>query len=146
MKRTMIGIENLPALNATLNGIATILLVTGYIFIRRGNMRIHKRIMISAFIVSALFLVSYLVYHAEAGSRPFTGTGIIRPVYFTILISHIILAAGIVPLVVITLMRGLRARYNKHKQIARWTLPIWLYVSITGVIIYFMLYHLYPGA
>jgi uncharacterized membrane protein YozB (DUF420 family) len=142
----MIGIEDLPTVNATLNSIATVLLITGYIFIRRGNMRIHKRIMITAFIVSALFLISYLIYHAEAGSRAFTGLGFIRPVYFTILISHIILAAGIVPLAIITLFRGWRAKYQKHKKIARWTLPLWLYVSVTGVIIYLMLYHFYPGA
>lgn len=140
----MFSVENLPALNAALNGTAGILLAIGYYYIRQGNMSAHKKLMISAFVVSAIFLVSYLIYHAQAGSTKFLGTGFIRPVYFTILISHIILAAAIVPMAIITMYRGLKARYDKHKKIARWTLPIWLYVSVTGVIIYVMLYHLYP--
>ena len=140
----MLSVENLPALNAALNGTAGILLAIGYYYIRQGNMTAHKKIMISAFVVSSVFLVSYLIYHAHAGSTKFLGTGFIRPVYFTILISHIILAAAIVPMAIITMFRGLKARYDTHKKIARWTLPIWLYVSVTGVIIYFLLYHIYP--
>jgi uncharacterized membrane protein YozB (DUF420 family) len=140
----MLSVDNLPALNAVLNGTAGILLVIGYYYIRQGNMAAHKKVMISAFVVSSIFLVSYLIYHAHAGSTKFLGTGFIRPVYFSILISHIILAAAIVPMAIITMFRGLKERYDKHKRIARWTLPIWLYVSVTGVIIYVMLYHLYP--
>jgi putative membrane protein len=140
----MLSVDNLPALNAVLNGTAGILLVIGYFYIRQGNMAAHKKVMISAFVVSSIFLISYLIYHAHAGSTKFLGTGFIRPVYFSILISHIILAAVIVPMAIITMFRGLKARYDKHKRIARWTLPVWLYVSVTGVIIYVMLYHLYP--
>ena len=139
----MIGIEDLPTLNATLNGISTVLLSIGYVLIRQGKWKAHRAVMISAFVVSTLFLISYLIYHAEAGSTPFPGEGLIRPVYFVILISHIILAAAIVPLGLITLFRALRKRIDKHRAIARWTLPIWLYVSVTGVLIYLMLYHLY---
>ncbi|MBS1272547.1 MAG: hypothetical protein MAGBODY4_01693 [Candidatus Marinimicrobia bacterium] len=135
--------EMLPAVNATLNGISAVLLTIGYILIRNGKWRIHKKVMLTAFGVSILFLISYLIYHANAGSTPFTGEGWVRPVYFAILITHIILAAVIVPLALITLFRGLRERFDKHRKIARWTLPIWLYVSVTGVIIYVMLYHLY---
>ncbi len=140
----MIGVDDLPALNATLNGIAGILLTLGFFLIRKGKVDAHKKVMIGAFIVSSIFLVSYLIYHAQAGSTRFLGTGFIRPIYFTILITHIILAAAIVPMALLTLFRGLKERYEKHKKIARWTLPIWLYVSVTGVIIYIMLYHLYP--
>ena len=140
----MLSVENLPALNAALNGTAGILLAIGYYYIRQGNMTAHKKIMISAFVVSSVFLVSYLIYHAHAGSTKFLGTGFIRPVYFSILISHIILTAAIVPMAIITMFCGLKARYDTHKKIARWTLPIWLYVSVTGVIIYFLLYHIYP--
>ncbi|MCF7805867.1 MAG: DUF420 domain-containing protein [Candidatus Marinimicrobia bacterium] len=134
------GYENLPAVNATLNGISTVLLTVGYILIRQGKWRAHKKVMLAAFGMSALFLISYLIYHANAGSTPFPGEGWIRPVYFTILISHIILAAAIVPMALITLFRALRERFDKHRRIARWTLPIWLYVSVTGVVIYVMLY------
>ena len=137
------GISDLPALNATLNATAATLLVIGYILIRRGRIRQHRRVMISAFVTSTLFLVSYLVYHANAGSRPFPGRGPIRTVYFTILITHVVLAAAIVPMVLITLSRALRARFDRHRAIARWTLPLWLYVSVTGVIVYVMLYRLY---
>ncbi len=131
---------DLPTLNATLNAVAAGWLVLGYVLIRRGKRRAHRLAMIAAFATSTLFLVSYLVYHAQAGSRPFTGQGWIRPVYFAILISHIVLAASIVPLAIVTLTRGLRARYDAHRRIARRTLPIWLYVSVTGVVVYFMLY------
>ncbi len=142
----MITFQDLPTVNATLNGISAILLAIGYTLIRTGHWRTHKKVMLSAFAVSVLFLISYVVYHAKAGDTLFQGQGWIRPVYFTILISHIILAASIVPLAIITLRRALGNKFLKHKKIARWTLPIWFYVSVTGVIIYFMLYHWYPSA
>jgi len=135
------NVSILPSINAMLNGITGILLLAGYFFIRRGNRSIHKRIMLAAFSTSVLFLISYLYYHAQVGSIPFKGTGFARPVYFTILISHSILAAVIVPMVIVTLSRGLSSRFDKHKRLARWTLPIWLYVSVTGVAVYVMLYH-----
>lgn len=138
----MIPIESLPTVNATLNGISAVLLTVGYVFIRRNQPHIHKPFMVGAFSVSVLFFISYLTYHASAGSTHFTGQGWIRPVYFSILISHILLAATIVPLAIITLVRALRKKFYKHRGIARWTLPIWLYVSITGVVVYVMLYHL----
>ena len=137
------ALADLPALNATLNAIAATLLVIGYVEIRRGRIRQHRRAMLSAFGVSALFLTSYLVYHANVGSRPFPGTGPIRVLYFTILITHIVLAAAILPMAIVTLSRALRERFDRHVPIARWTLPIWLYVSITGVIVYLMLYQMY---
>ncbi|HXG53775.1 MAG TPA: DUF420 domain-containing protein [Vicinamibacterales bacterium] len=136
-------IADLPAVNATLNGIAAILLVIGWILIQKRRIEQHRMVMLAAFATSALFLVCYLVYHWHVGSRPFPGRGGVRIVYFTILISHIILAAAIVPLSLITLSRGLRARYDSHRRIAKWTLPIWLYVSVTGVIVYLMLYRMY---
>ncbi len=136
------AIADLPALNATLNAIAAALLVTGYALIRRGRVRQHRRVMIAAFITSTLFLVSYVTYHAHAGSKPFQGHGPVRAVYFTILITHIVLAAAVPPLALITLTLGLRARFDRHRAIARWTLPIWLYVSVTGVLVYLMLYRL----
>ena len=135
--------DALPTLNAILNSTCAILLLLGRNAIKHGNRRLHKRLMISAFSASMLFLVSYLTYHAQHGSEPFRGEGWIRPVYFTILITHTILAAVIVPLVLITLRRGLADRIPLHKKIARYTYPIWLYVSVTGVIIYLMLYHFY---
>jgi uncharacterized membrane protein YozB (DUF420 family) len=136
------SLANLPAVNATLNAIAAILLVIGYTLIRRGHIREHRRVMLAAFTTSALFLISYLVYHANVGSRPFSGQGPIRTLYFTILISHVVLAALILPLALITLTHGLRARFERHVPVARWTLPIWLYVSVTGVIVYVMLYRM----
>jgi len=138
-----VTIGDLPALNATLNGLSAIFILTGYVLIRRGQRELHKRCMLSALITSSLFLVSYVVYHANAGSRPFPGTGIARPIYFAILITHVILAAAILPLALTTAARGLRAQYARHVAIARWTLPIWLYVSVTGVVIYLMLYQMY---
>ena len=138
----MLAIEDLPALNACLNAISATLLVIGYFLIRRGRIRQHRRVMLAAFTTSALFLASYLVYHANIGSRPFTGQGPIRVAYLVILISHIVLAALILPLALITLTHGLRARFERHVPIARWTLPIWLYVSVTGVIVYMMLYRM----
>ena len=136
-------IEQLPTLNAILNSTSAILLITGRIFIGRGNRDAHKRCMIGAFSVSILFLISYLTYHYFHGSTAFMGQGWIRPMYFTILISHTILATVIVPLVIITLRRGLASKFTLHAKIARWTFPLWLYVSITGVMVYLMLYHFY---
>jgi putative membrane protein len=136
------SVTDLPALNATLNACSTVLLITGYVFIRRGNRRKHKACMIAALVVSALFLTSYVIYHAQVGSVPFRRTGWIRTVYFAVLIPHVILAAAIVPPILITASRGLSAKYDKHRRIARWTLPLWLYVSVTGVIVYLMLYRL----
>ena len=139
----MIDIANLPALNATLNGISAIFLVSGYLCIRRGRPDLHKRCMLGALTASALFLISYVIYHANAGSRPFEGVGGVRILYFAILITHVVLAATILPLALITASRGLRSQFVRHVRIARWTLPIWLYVSVTGVVIYLMLYQLY---
>lgn len=136
------SVSDLPALNATLNAIAAVLLVIGYVLIRRGRIQQHRRVMLAAFTTSALFLVSYVIYHANAGSRPFAGQGAIRIVYFAILISHVILAAAILPMALITLTHALRARFDRHRRIARWTLPIWLYVSVTGVVVYLMLYQM----
>lgn len=136
-------IQDLPALNATLNGLSAILLTTGYILIRRGHRGLHKRCMLAALTTSALFLVSYVIYHLNTGSRPFPGQGAIRLVYFVILITHVILAATILPLALITTARGLKDQYDRHVRIARWTLPLWLYVSVTGVVIYLMLYQFY---
>jgi uncharacterized membrane protein YozB (DUF420 family) len=137
------SISTLPLVNATLNGIAAVLLVTGYICIKRRRIVAHRRVMISAFATSVLFLLSYLIYHAQAGSRPFPGQGPIRTVYFLILISHVVLAAVIPPLAGLTLWRGLRGRFDRHVPLARWTLPLWLYVSVTGIVVYLMLYQLY---
>src|SRR5688572_4070925 len=123
------SLSDLPALNATLNGVATVLLVSGYLFIKRGNRQQHQWCMLGALATSALFLISYVTYHLNAGSRPFTGQGPIRLVYFAILITHVILAAVIVPLALLTAARGLRSEFDKHVRIARWTFPIWLYVS-----------------
>jgi uncharacterized membrane protein YozB (DUF420 family) len=131
------------ALNASLNGISAVLLAGGYLAIRRGKREVHKRFMISAFIVSCAFLVSYLVYHYRVGHVPFAGQGWIRPVYFTLLISHTILAVVIVPLILIALRRAWTERFDKHRAIARWTLPLWFYVSVTGVIVYLLLYQIY---
>jgi len=141
----VISIPDLPSINATLNGTSALLLAIGYFFIRRRNVTAHKICMGSAFFSSILFLLSYLTYHYHVGSMPFTGQGWVRPLYFTILISHTILAVTIVPLALMTLYRALRGRFNRHVAIARWTLPLWLYVSVTGVIVYWMLYQLYPG-
>ena len=139
----MLTISDLPLLNATLNGIAAILLVTGFLFIKQGRRRQHQWCMLGALTTSALFLVSYVTYHLHAGSRPFPGQGPIRVVYFGILITHVILAAVIVPLALLTAVRGLRSQFDKHVRIARWTFPVWLYVSVTGVVIYLMLYEIY---
>jgi uncharacterized membrane protein YozB (DUF420 family) len=134
-----------PTINATLNGTSAVLLVTAHNMIKRGRMNAHRALMLAAVVTSTLFLASYLYYHAHVGSVRFQGRGWSRPVYFSILISHTLLAVVIVPLVTITLSRALRARFDRHRAIARWTYPLWLYVSITGVVIYFMLYHLFAG-
>ena len=138
----MPGLTDLPALNATLNAVSATLLATGYVFIRQRRIDAHRRCMLAAFATSALFLVSYLVYHYNVGSVPYTRQGPIRVVYFTILISHIVLAAAILPLALVTLNRALRGRFAPHAAIARWTLPIWLYVSVTGIAVYWMLYRM----
>jgi uncharacterized membrane protein YozB (DUF420 family) len=139
----LLPLTSLPAVNAGLNAACTALLVCGYSLIRRGKILAHKICMVSAFLCSAAFLSLYLYFHAHAGMIRFGGRGWIRPVYFTLLISHTILAGVIVPLVLITLARALRGRFDKHRAIARWTLPLWLYVSITGVLIYWLLYIAY---
>ncbi len=135
-------IHTLPAVNATLNGLAAILLVRGYFLIKSGRVQQHKKTMLAAFATSVVFLICYLIYHAQVGSVKFQGTGLIRIVYFTILVSHTILAATVPFLAVITLRRGLRGDLRRHVALAHWTFPVWLYVSVTGVVVYFMLYHL----
>lgn len=139
-------IKLLPTWNAFLNGLSGILLVAGYVQMRKQNIGAHKRLMVSAFFVSILFLASYLYYHYNVGSIPFTGQGWMRPVYFAILISHTLLAASVPFLAVITLVRAFRGEFDRHRRIARWTFPIWVYVSVTGVIVYLMLYVFYPAA
>jgi uncharacterized membrane protein YozB (DUF420 family) len=138
--------HDLPSVNAGLNSTCALLLIAGFIFIKRKNATAHRRCMKAAVAASCVFLVSYLTYHFKVGATSFTGEGWIRPVYFTILLSHTILAAVIVPLVIITLWRALRSDFSRHRRIARWTLPLWLYVSLTGVVIYVLLYHVYPAA
>ncbi len=137
-------VSSLPALNAFLNGMSTVLLTIGYVCIRRRKVTGHKVCMGTAFGVSCLFLISYVVHHYQVGSVAFSGHGWIRPVYFAILLSHIVLAALIVPLALTTLYRALSAQFDRHVTIARWTLPLWLYVSVSGVVVYLMLYQLYP--
>jgi uncharacterized membrane protein YozB (DUF420 family) len=135
-----------PALNATLNGVSAILITTGRALIRshrRKKVQLHRACMISAVVTSSLFLVSYLYYHAHVGSVRFPGQGWVRPVYFALLISHTLLAATVVPLVLLTLTAALRGHFQRHRRIARWTYPIWLYVSLTGVVVYIMLYRIY---
>ena len=133
-------VHDLPAVNASLNAISGILLLIGYALIRARKIDLHRRFMIAAFTASSLFLVSYVVYHAQVGSVRFTRQGIVRPIYFTILITHVTLAAVVLPLAIVTLSRGLAAKYPVHRKIARWTFPLWLYVSITGVLVYVLLY------
>jgi uncharacterized membrane protein YozB (DUF420 family) len=133
----------LPAVNATLNATATILLMCGFLMIKRGRIDVHRRFMLSAFAMSVLFLICYVIYHMNVLSKPFAGQGPIRIVYYVILVSHILLAMTVPPLAIVTLSRGLRMRVDRHVAIARWTFPIWLYVSVTGVIVYLMLYQMY---
>jgi len=132
-----------PAVNASLNGASAILITTGRALIRRQKVRLHRACMITAVVTSSLFLVSYLYYHAHVGSVHFPGQGWVRPVYFTILISHTLLAAAVVPMILFSLSYGLRGRFDRHRRIARWTYPVWLYVSVTGVVVYIMLYQIY---
>jgi putative membrane protein len=134
----------LPALNALLNGASAVLLTSGWLAIRRRRIAVHRACMLGAFSISVLFLVSYVIYHALAGSRPFTGQGWIRPVYFVVLVTHVVLAAAMVPFVLTTLYRALSADFTRHARLARLTLPVWIYVSVTGVVVYLILYRLYP--
>jgi len=136
----LIGIHDLPAVNATLNATSAILLTTGYTLIRRRKIEQHKRVMIAAFCVSIAFLICYLIYHSQVGSVRFRGTGPLRTTYLSILFTHTILAAAVPILAVITLIRGLKRKDAKHRAVARWTLAMWLYVSVTGVVVYLMLY------
>jgi uncharacterized membrane protein YozB (DUF420 family) len=135
-------VYDLPALNASLNAMAATCLLVGYVLIRRGNREAHRNAMVAALAFSAAFLTSYLVYHYHVGSRPYMGQGVVRTVYFVILITHVILAIVIVPLVLVTVSRALSARFDQHRRIARWTWPLWMYVSVTGVDVYLMLYQM----
>jgi uncharacterized membrane protein YozB (DUF420 family) len=134
-----------PTLNAMLNATSAIFLLTGYLFIRRKNVNAHRLCMLAAVTASVLFLICYLIYHYNVGSTKFQGPDWARTVYFIILIPHTILAAAMVPFVILTLVRALRNQFDKHRRIARWTFPVWLFVSVTGVIVYFMLYHWFPS-
>ena len=136
----MLTLADLPALNATLNGCSAVLLVISFILIKQGNVTWHKRTMLAAFATSGLFLASYLIYHAQVGSKPYPGVGTMRTIYFAVLIPHVILAAAILPLQFITLTRGLKMDIERHRTIAKITMPLWMYVSVTGVIVYLMLY------
>jgi uncharacterized membrane protein YozB (DUF420 family) len=133
-------VHDLPAVNASLNAVSGVLLVGGYTLMRLRRIDLHRKVMIAAFATSSLFLVCYLVYHAQVGSVPFPRHGFVRSLYFTILITHVVLAATVPPLAIITMTRGLQGRYPQHRRIARWTFPIWLYVSVTGVLVYVLLY------
>jgi uncharacterized membrane protein YozB (DUF420 family) len=135
-----VSVHDLPAVNASLNAISGVLLVVAYALIRQRKIEQHRKVMLAAFATSALFLVCYVVYHAQVGSVRFTRQGFVRPLYFTILITHVTLAALVLPMAIVTLSRGLKARYPQHRKIARWTFPIWLYVSVTGVLVYVLLY------
>jgi len=141
----LIALSDLPTLNASLNALSAVLLVSGYVQIRARNVRAHRAFMLGAFASSVAFLISYLIYHYSVGSVGFTGRGWIRPVYFSVLISHTVLAALVPPLALITLYRAWRGDFERHRRIARWTFPIWLYVSFTGVLVYAFLYWLYPA-
>jgi uncharacterized membrane protein YozB (DUF420 family) len=138
----MLQVQDLPAVNATLNALSALLLLTGYVMIKQRRLIAHRNVMIAALVSSALFLTSYLVYHAQVGSKHFPGTGTARTVYLTILITHTVLAAAVPFLAAITVWRAYRKRWSLHTRIARWTLPIWLYVSVTGVVVYWMLYQM----
>lgn len=133
-------VHDLPAINASLNATSGVLLLIGYFLIRARKITLHRRFMIAAFTASALFLVCYVIYHAQVGNVRFTRQGIVRPIYFTILITHVSLAFVVLPLAIVTLSRGLAAKYTVHRRIARWTFPIWMYVSVTGVLVYVLLY------
>jgi putative membrane protein len=134
------SVNDLPAVNASLNALSGVLLLIGYVLIRNRRIEQHRKVMLAAFAASSLFLVFYVIYHAQVGSVRFTRTGFVRPLYFTILITHVTLAAAVLPLALVTLSRGLAAKYKTHRRIARWTFPIWMYVSVTGVLVYVLLY------
>jgi len=136
----MITLHDLPAVNAALNALSGTLLLVGYALIRARRIQQHRKFMIAAFVASSLFLVCYVIYHAQVGSVRFTRHGFVRPLYFSILITHVTLAALVLPMAILTLTRGLKARYARHRAIARWTFPIWMYVSVTGVLVYVLLY------
>ncbi len=133
-------LHDLPAVNASLNALSGVLLLIGYVLIRARRIAAHRAVMMTAFATSSLFLICYLVYHAQVGSVPFPRQGVVRPLYFTILITHVLLAATVPPLAIVTMTRGLKGRYPQHRRIARWTFPIWMYVSVTGVLVYVLLY------
>ena len=133
-------IHDLPAVNASLNALSGVLLLIGYGLMRARRIEQHRRVMLVAFTTSSVFLICYLVYHAQVGSVRFTRQGFVRPLYYTILVTHVTLAAAVVPLAIVTLTRGLKGRYPQHRRLARWTFPIWLYVSVTGVLVYVLLY------
>ena len=135
-----LDIHDLPAVNASLNALSGILLLIGFTLIRNKRIELHRKVMLTAFATSSLFLICYVIYHAQVGSVPFTRQGFVRPLYFTILITHVLLAFAVVPLSIVTLTRGLKGRYPQHRRIAKWTFPIWLYVSVTGVLVYVLLY------
>lgn len=135
----------LPTLNALLNSTSAVLLLLGFWAIKQRRVTLHRACMLSAFVVSCLFLIFYVVHHAQVGSVPFRGPSALRPVYYGILIPHVLLAAAVVPLAIVTLSRGLAAKLDRHRRIARWTLPIWLFVSVSGVVVYLMLYRLFPA-
>jgi uncharacterized membrane protein YozB (DUF420 family) len=135
-----VTVHDLPAVNATLNALSGILLLVGFALMRAGRIEQHRKVMLAAFATSSVFLVCYIVYHAQVGSVRFTRQGFVRPLYFTILVTHVTLAATVVPLAIVTLARGLKKRYPQHRRLARWTFPIWLYVSVTGVLVYVLLY------
>ncbi|MGH7843769.1 MAG: DUF420 domain-containing protein [Candidatus Binatia bacterium] len=137
----MFSFSDLASVNAALNSVSAVFLILGFIFIKKKQTRRHKACMLIAFSASTLFLISYILYHYHVGSVAFQGRGWIRPVYYSLLLSHIVLAAAIVPMVLVTLARALKGSFNQHRRLARWTLPLWLYVSVTGVTVYWMLYH-----
>lgn len=134
------SVHDLPAVNASLNALSGLLLLVGYALIKSGRRDQHRAVMIAAFTSSALFLICYLVYHAQVGSVPFTRRGFVRPLYFTILLTHVVLAVVVLPMIILTMTRGLKGRFREHRKIARWTFPVWMYVSVTGVLVYVLLY------
>jgi uncharacterized membrane protein YozB (DUF420 family) len=136
------SLHDLPSVNASLNALAAVLLIWGYLLIRHKRIETHRKVMLAAFVTSSLFLLCYLIYHAQVGSIPFPRTGLVRTIYLSILGTHTLLAATVPVLAIVTLSRGLGRRFDKHRRIARWTLPIWLYVSVTGVVVYLMLYRM----
>ncbi|MEW6306382.1 MAG: DUF420 domain-containing protein [Verrucomicrobiota bacterium] len=137
-------IQDLPAVNASLNALSTVFLSVGYYFIRRQNKTAHRNCMMAAFVTSTIFLICYLVYHSQTGHTSFKNPQWFRPFYLSLLFTHVVLAAAIVPLILMTLNRAFKERFELHKKIARWTWPLWMYVSVTGVVIYFLLYHIFP--